>query len=280
MSDTKKLKYAGLIRRFKNKKCQLKCYGEFNEKRKKYKLYKIVINPKYRTRTLLITSGFHGEEFNGPISLLNIFDDITAYAKKMQVRVIIYPCVNPSGFDLCKRYNASDEEQNNYFMEYKVKGGRWVGVLKKGEKYHDFRIADSPAKEVRLLKRDVLRYKVPNGVLDIHQQKGHLDTGNTYTYICRRRRSYYRIMKQISEVTKVATNDPDKYEEGDRVVNFRIDRNGFVLLHDGSITDMFYQLGSMYAIAVETDTRLCLNTVCKINYIWISELMQLIARKQ
>lgn len=280
MSYTKKLKYAGLIRRFKNKKCQLKCYGEFKENRKKYKLYKIVINPKYRTRTLLITSGFHGEEFNGPISLLNIFDDIVAYAKKMRVRVIIYPCVNPSGFDLRKRYNASNECQNNDFMRYLIKDDKWVGTLMPGEKYLEYKIVDSPAREVRLLKKDVLRHKIPHGVLDIHQQKGNLDTGDFYAYIFDKRAVYKKIMNKLKKVAKIARNDPAMNFEDGREIYYKIDNDGFIVLHDCTMTDMFYRLGSKYVVTSETDTTMPLEIVSEINRIWIFELIKLISLKR
>src|SRR3989338_4484173 len=117
--------YQELMSGFKNKGYKLKSYGAVKENRKNYRLYKIVINPHYQ-RTLLITSGFHGEEFNGPISLFEIFDKAVAYAKKMRVRLIVYPCINPSGFDLRKRYNASDESPNNDFLRYEIEKDKWV----------------------------------------------------------------------------------------------------------------------------------------------------------
>lgn len=278
MKNKKKITYQKLMRGFKDKGYRLKNYGIVKEKRKKYRLYKIIINPQYR-KTLLITSGFHGEEFNGPISLLAIFDEIVACAKKARVRIVVYPCVNPSGFDLHKRYNASNETQNNDFLRYEIKDGKQVGTLQPGENFTNWQIVDSGAKEVRLLKRDVLKIALPRGVLDIHQQQGNLNTGDLYAYIFDRRAAYLKVMKKLEKIAKIAKNDPAvNYEDG-REVRYRIDNNGFIVLHDGTLTDMFYRLGSKFVVTSETNTALPLNKVCQINLIWIKEFIKLIAKK-
>jgi predicted deacylase len=279
MKNKKNVNYRELIRGFMNKGCALKNYGAIMENQKKYNLYKITINPRCQ-KTLLIVSGFHGEEFNGPVSLLEIFDEAAAYAKKMRVRLIIYPCVNPSGFNLRKRYNASDESPNNDFLRYEIKKDKWVGTLKPKEWFLSYKIINSAAKEVRLLKRDILKYPVPRGVLDIHQQQGNLKTGDFYAYIFNKRPVYLKIMKKLEKIAKVAKNDPAMNFEDGRKVYYRIDKNGFIFLHDGTLTDMFYRLGSKFAVAAETDTTLPLEKVCQINLVWIKELIKLVANKK
>ncbi len=293
MEDNKDMTYRELTRKYRAKGYRLKSYGKIKEKcvqhesrgkvrknRSVYTLYKLVINPRHK-KTLLITTGFHGEEFNGPISLLEIIDVVADIAKKARLRIVIYICVNPSGFDLHQRYNASGEKQNNDFMRYVIKGGKLVGMLKKGEPYMAINIIDSPAREVRLLKRDALKYfsPVPRGVLDIHQQEGHLKNGDVFAYIFNRRPVYLRIMKKISRIAKIAKNDPTFTWEGRRKVYYRIDENGFIFLHDGSITDMFYRLGSKFVVTSETKTTMSLADVCAVNLIWIEELIKLIVKK-
>ncbi|MEK7508317.1 MAG: succinylglutamate desuccinylase/aspartoacylase family protein [Patescibacteria group bacterium] len=292
MAKKKSMTYLELIAGYRDKGYKLRSYGLVREKRikyrwrrnlKEYRLFKIVINPRYR-KTLIITSGFHGEEFNGPISLLEIFDEIVRYARKKRVRLIVYPCVNPSGFDLHKRYNASSssKQYNNDFLRYKIRSGRWVGTLKPlkhGEIFFSIKIVDSRAKEVRLLKRDVLKYRVPQGILDIHQQKGNLDTGDFYAYIFDKKRTYQKIMKKLKRIAKVAKNDPAMNFEDGRKVYYKIDSSGFIKLHDGTLTDMFYRLGSEFVITAETSTKLPLGKVCQINLIWAKELIKLISKK-
>lgn len=283
---TKRMTYQQLMRGFRGKGYELEVYGNVLEKHKKlptyphskmYTLHKIVINPQFE-KTLLITSGFHGEEFNGPISLLEIFDEVVAFARKMQVRLIVYPCINPSGFDLHKRYNASNEKFNNDFLRYEIEKDRWVGtLLKTNEGFIGYKIVDSPAKEVRLLKDDVLKYPVPHGVLDIHQDR--LKTGNFYAYILNQRPTYLKIMKKLEKITDVAKNVPAMNSEDGRKVYYKIDEDGFIMIHDGTITDMFYWNGSKFIVCAETNTKLALEKVCQINLIWIKEMIKLIAKK-
>ena len=288
MGNKKSLTYQELIKGFEEKACELESYGGVKEtvngERKHYRLYKIVVNPQHK-KTLLITSGFHGEEFNGPISLLNIFDEISAYAKKMRVRLIIYPCINPSGFDLHKRYNASDEEQNNDFMRYELGNGKLVGMLKPGEKFKRFKSVLSPAKEVRYLQHDLensnlTTTEIPDAVLDIHQQKGNLDNGDFYAYNYDNRAACLRIMKKIGKIAKVARRGSAwNFNDDGRLIHCQIDDDGLVLLYDGSITDFFHRSGSEYAVCAETNADLALEKVCAVNMIWVKELIKLIAKE-
>lgn len=280
MTRRKHISYQELIDGFKQKGYELKHYGAVIERAIKYPLYRFTVNPQYK-KTLLITSGFHGEEANGPISLLNIMDEVAKFAKKMCVCLIVYPCINPSAFDLYKRYNGSNEMMNNYFMEYEVEKNRFAGILQPNEKFIRYIIVDSPAKEVRILKRDVLKHRVPEAMLDIHQQEGQLDTGDVFAYIFNDQRPIYKkIMKKIAKIAKIARNDPAFTFDKGKKINYKIDNDGFVVLHDGSITDMFHRLGSKFTVAAETDTTLPLEKVSKINFIWITELIKLISSKK
>ena len=280
--------YYDLLQGYVDKGYKLEKYGSVTEpirgKDRYYRLYKIVINPEHE-KTLLTTTGFHGEEFNGPISLLRIFDEAVDFATKMQTRLIVYPCINPSGFDLHQRYNPSDDVGdygNNDFLRHEIKNGEWVGTLKTGEAFVKYKIIDSAAKEVRLLKRDVLKYQnpVPQAVLDIHQDCMKKGQGNFYAYILNQsqRPVYLEIMKKLAKITDVAKNIDAENIEGDRKVSYRIDKDGFIFLHDGSINDMFYRLKSEFSICAETNTDLPLEKVSQINLIWIKELIKLITK--
>src|SRR5690242_3816345 len=61
-------------------------------------------------RWLVITSGFHGEEPAGPLTLCHYFEAIAAYARERGVGLRVYPCINPSGFEDGTRYNRSGEK--------------------------------------------------------------------------------------------------------------------------------------------------------------------------
>lgn len=277
---TKKISYEELILGYRHTDHRLHTYGKVKENNKTYRLYKIVANARYK-KTLLITTGFHGEEFNGPISLLHIFNKAVAFAKKNRVRVIAYPCVNPSGFDLRQRYNASDEQPNNDFMRYLMENGDEIGVLEKDEHFVHYNIVDSPAKEVCLLKKDILKYLThpPDAMIDIHQQKGSLENGEIYAYVFDRLPIYRRIMRKLAKIAPIAKNDLCTSNEDRREVFYRINEDGLIVLHDGTITDLFYREGSPYVVTSETKTTMPLDKVAEVNLIWIKELIKLIVKK-
>lgn len=286
MIDKKDMTYRDLLQGYVDKNYELECYGSVKEpvrgKDRYYRLYKMVLNPEYE-KTLLTTTGFHGEEFNGPISLLHIIDEATAFAKKKKTRLIVYPCVNPSGFDLHQRYNPTDDvgqNGNNDFLRYETKDHGWVGTLKENEPFLQYKIIDSAAKEVRLLKNNILKScnPVPQAVLDIHQDKMTKKQGNFYAYILDRRSVYLKIMNKLAKIADVSKNIDAENIEGNRKVSYRIDNDGFIFLHDGSITDMFYRRGSKFAVCAETNTDLPLEKVSQINLIWIKELIKLIVK--
>lgn len=278
-----KLKYYGKVKEIHKKpksKIRRRHKSKVKRERKTYRLYKTVINPRYKT-TLLITAGFHGDEPNSSISLLEIIDEIAAFANMMHVRVVVYICVNPSGFDLRKHYNASNEFFNNDFMRYLIKSGKWVGTLIDfDEPYAMINLAKSPAKEVRLLQEDICKYyfPAPAAVLDIHQQNGNLKTGDIFAYIFDRKPLYKRIMNKLEKIAPIARNEVWKDVQDGREINYCIDGDGFVFVHDGTITDLFHYLKSKYVVTSETKTTLTLEQVAKINLIWAKELIKLIAR--
>jgi len=270
--------YQQLISGYRAGGFKLKTYGQVEENGRKYSLYKIVLNNGGRN-TLLITTGFHGEEFNGPISLLKIIKDAAAYARAKKVNLTAYLCVNPSGFDLKKRYNASGEDQNNDFLRYQVAGGKRISTLKKNEKFSRFKLVNSPAKEVKLLQADLrangLLKKIPAAVLDIHQDDD-LSAGDFYAYIFEGQAVYEMMMKAAEKVGKRARSVAAMNYEDGRKVKYRINKDGFIFLHDGTFTDMFYRLGVQHPITVETNTRASLSKVSRINEIWIKSLIDLI----
>jgi hypothetical protein len=269
------MKYDELIRQFK-KNIELRSYGSVREIKRNYDLFKIVIDNRF-SKTLLITSGFHGEEFNGPVSLLGIIKEVIDYAKKKKINLLIYPCVNPSGFDLKKRYNASNEEKNNDFLRYEIKKGEWIDVVKPGKKFLRYKLVDSPAKEVRALQKDLRKFgKVPVGVLDIHQDN-ELPKCDFYAYVLDKFPAYRKIMAELDQVGRRCRSiKPRQVKEGYEFDD-TINREGFIITHDGTITDMFWRFGSAYSVTAETNTETPLEKVAAINKLWIKELIDLIS---
>ena len=75
--------------------------GRVMEAGKEYQLFRLTVPG---SRWLVITSGFHGEEPAGPLTLAESFPEIAAYARARDVGLRVYPCINPSGFEVGTPY--------------------------------------------------------------------------------------------------------------------------------------------------------------------------------
>ena len=75
-----------------------------------YPLYQLVLNPE-ATDTVCIVAGVHGDEIAGPLSVLRLLqyhlDDLPAC-----FRYVIFPMVNPGGFDLRQRFDDDYRDLN------------------------------------------------------------------------------------------------------------------------------------------------------------------------
>jgi len=75
-----------------------------------YPLYRLIIHPEVK-ETVCIVSGIHGNEIAGPLCILKIVDAII-HDLPEQFRYIVYPMINPSGFDLRQRFDADHRDLN------------------------------------------------------------------------------------------------------------------------------------------------------------------------
>lgn len=99
-----------------------------------------------------------------------------------------------------------------------------------------------------MLKRDVLQYGVPGGIIDIHQDN-EIEGCDFYSYIFDKRNIYRRIMAKLDFLARRCRNVKYfDYDECGRKFYDQVDREGFIFLHDGGITDLFYRLGSAYSV--------------------------------
>jgi hypothetical protein len=75
-----------------------------------YPLYRLIIHPKVK-ETVCIVSGIHGNEIAGPLSILKIVNAII-HDLPEEYRFVIYPMINPSGFDLRQRFDSDHRDLN------------------------------------------------------------------------------------------------------------------------------------------------------------------------
>ncbi|MGZ3457388.1 MAG: hypothetical protein ACXU86_02665 [Archangium sp.] len=221
-------------------------------------------------RWLVITSGFHGEEPAGPLTLSQYFEDIAEYARERKVGLRVYPCINPSGFEDGSRYNRSGEKPNNDFIRYETAPGVWKGELARGEPFLRWALYDGGPKETRAVRSDMARYPAPQAALDIHQDN-YLPLAATYAYTFGDKGAYRPLTKASSAYAHVIRDD--KVDESNRT-----DADGLIEYHDGSVTDYFLRSGVPYSAALETTTRTPLEACHAINLLWIRGFIDLAAR--
>jgi hypothetical protein len=220
-------------------------------------------------RTLLITSGFHGDETAGPLTLVAHLGEIAAYARARDVGLQIYPCLNPSGFEDGTRYNRSQEAPNNDFLRYEIEPGVWVGELTDGQSFLRHRVFTDGPKETRALCAELERQPTPAAALDIHQDP-YLGGALSYAYTFGESRPFLRMLEATDGLVPVAS--ATQVDEG-----VHTDRDGLVVLHDGSVTDYFHRRGVKHTAALETTTETPTAASDGVNLVWIKGFIDLVA---
>ena len=222
------------------------------------------------SRTVVITSGFHGEEPAGPLTLLESLPEIVAYARERDVGLRIYPCINPSGFEDRTRYNRSGEKPNNDFLRYEIAPGEWKGELHDGEPFLRWDLQHDGPKETRAIRAELNALPAPHAALDIHQDS-YLSGAGIYAYVFGDRAAYEPLVEASSRRAHVVR---------DAMVDdhHRADALGLIEAHDGSVTDYYFRRGVPFAAALETTTRTRAEDAHAINLIWIQGFIDLAAR--
>lgn len=306
--------YNTLIESVKNKLESVKdvvvlLYGSVKERNKEYLLYKIQSSSlSRRDRLLIITTGFHGEEPAGPLTIAHYARKIIHYAQKKKVKVVIYPCINPSGFEYNKRYNLSDEDPNNFFLYYQIAPGIFASEIapyihfQKAIYIHKTFLKKRMAKESLMLIKDIEKLferATPRGILDIHQDnESPLRNGFYISIHALHKRPYINLIKRTAWKAKIVKNallDPETNHVLDSPKNnfgvitpvdiakrlkkyWQTDEYGILDIRDGTITDFLNQEGVKHAIAIETDVALSLKKARKINFMWIKGIIDLISK--
>ncbi|MET0401293.1 MAG: hypothetical protein ABW123_02775 [Cystobacter sp.] len=234
-----------------------------------YPLFRLTVPGE---RWLVITSGFHGEEPAGPLTLSTHFEEIVAYARERDVGLRVYPCINPSGFEDGTRYNRSGEKINNDFLRYEMTPGQWKGELQGNEPFLRWVLFDGGPKETRAVRADIARHPAPDAALDIHQDN-YIPGAHTYAYVFGDKQAYLPMMDAASAHARIIREA--KVDE----VN-RTDTHGLIDYHDGSVTDYFMRCGVPYTVALETTTQTPLEACHAINLIWVRGFIDLAARGQ
>jgi hypothetical protein len=228
-------------------------------------------------RTVLVTAGFHGDEKAGPLTLLAHAAELVAYVAARGVGLEVYPCVNPSGFEAHTRYNMSGERPNNDFLRYQVEPGVWRGELRDGQSFSEVApLRDGAPKETIALARQIDAGPTPFAALDLHQDN-FIHGAWFYAYVFGDRAAYRPLLARSGTLVPVLRSGivDSGHEPGSAVY---ADHEGFIVSHDGSITDKFQRDGVLHTAAIETTTETPGPLADAINLIWIKGFVDLAAQ--
>lgn len=262
------MEYAQFAARFRAFARQAKVseYGEVVEAGKRYPLLRLTSDGAPR---LTITSGFHGEEPAGPLALLTSAAWGVAHARRRGVGLTMYPCVNPSGFEAGTRYNASGERPNNDFIRYEVLPGVFRDEIGAGETFLRWVPHAGGPKETRALLQDLERQPAPAAALDIHQD-AELRGPHVYAYVFGDRAAYRPLLTEAARHAPIAAG----YAVG---AGGATDDEGFIVAHDGSVSDYFFRRGTRHVAVIETSVDTPLDACFAIYRIWIRGFLDLAA---
>ena len=240
-----------------------------------------------KDKVILITSWIHGEEIAGPLSLLTYFNRIIDFIHHHGYKVIIYPLTNPSGFERGTRMNIDDDSWdsgNNDFLRYLLPNGNIVDELWDKKEYTKRYRSNDPLLKLKLpvettmlttlIKQDVYNHIMIS--VDFHQ-----DYIKKERWIC----AYHYAFGDFTLYDPII-HELEKYIPllSNSMINswFMVRKHtvtndhGFIVRHDGSITDLMWRLGVPYTVAVETTGQTPLPLAKKINRLWIKWLVLLL----
>lgn len=112
-----------------------------------YPIYRMVIHP-VASNAICIATGVHGNEIAGPLSILHLLSTEIICMLPAQYKFVIYPVINPSGFDLRQRFDADGRDLNAIY-----------GPTLKSKRYN----------EVQVFFNDAQQFSPFQAVLTLHE---------------------------------------------------------------------------------------------------------------
>ena len=251
-------------------------------------------------RVMLALAGLHGDERAGPVTVARDLDALAERAHALDVGVIVYPLANPSGFDVGTRYNVDHDRGsagNGDFLRYLRDDGSLVDEVEPSLDPLRWRWSTDLAVDLpvetralhELLRREPLDRVV--AAIDLHQDLLTAGVGPAaYTYAFGDTTPYRDIVAKVRARVPMLANRAIGAGFGVEIdAHGRAlqppsgarapvsDADGFVVRHDGSLTDLLPRLGARYSVAVETTGATPLEVACQVNRAWLEGLVELAA---
>lgn len=206
------LKHICVKRKFKLKK--IDSVG----KNREYPLFSITLNDTYNPKKIVcFSAGIHGNEIAGPLAIIRFLETFDTRQFR-DIKIIIFPIENPSGFDRHKSRNYLNRDLNRHFCDKILSG-----------------------------ENKILYNKVKNeSIFFFHAL--HEDVDKTCFYL-------YNFEKKEEEIYRNVIKVAKKYFPIDTNRKIYKDKaiNGLVInRRDGSFEDRMSRDGTPYSMCTET----------------------------
>ena len=211
------IRYISALKKIcKLKNFELEKIGEIG-KRKKYPLYKIVINPNF-SKTVCFSSGIHGDEKMAPAAILKFLRNLNP--EKFRFKIIILPIANPFGYDNNLREGYLGRKINRLFSKKRL------------------------SNENRILYNAIK----DEHVFFFHALHEDYEENKFYMYLFgSSKEKIYREIKSLAEKHFEIDNSP--------IIEDSPAKRGFIInLHDGSFEDLMSRK-ARYSICTEAPGR-------------------------
>lgn len=194
-----------------------------------FPIYKIKINKKAKTK-FCIVAGVHGDEIAGPLSIIELLKKPNFFKKEICYQ--IFPMMNPTGFELKRRFNDQERDLNC--------------LNKKTLKSKNY-------KEIQFFYKDIKNENF-EVFLSMHED---LDVDKAYQYVYE---------NDFEEVYRKLFRSKRRWKTG-KIYGDKSDGNGLVKnVHDHSLEDRLFSMGkAKIALATETPGELNLEKRISMN---------------
>ena len=217
----------------------------------------------------------HGDETVGALMLYQYAERILDVARAAGVGLVLFPCVNPEGYEHGK-HETDNDLSTNWVIMYEVAPGKWETELKPGQRYMGIRPAKRSKETVGVV--DVLARLRPAALLDLHQDS-ILPPGYTFAYTFGDRTPYRAMMARLERdgVARPFHTRPLKNSSWSDVP-LVTDDAGLVELRDGSFPDWAWRQGVKLSFCVEVSTRGSLEAQMGVALGWVEATIEQVAQ--
>lgn len=208
-------------------------------KKKEYPLLAIEINHNNKTKkTVCFSCGIHGNEIAGPLSALKFLKSFKK-TKLNNMRIVLFPLINPYGYNHNIRRNYKNIDLNRHFC------------------------VKRPKDENKLL----IDYIKKQNIVFFHSLHEDLDEKRFYIYLFETHKEpiYNQILKLAKKIIPI---DLDK-----KIYKDKADHGLIINEHDGSFEDYMFRKGTPFSMCTETPGKKPIQKRIKLNVEIMNEVI-------